>query len=336
MKRIWMFTFVVIFCLLENVKVYAGEAASMENFQDIVDTTDHIYTFAEMECDLAELVAKYPDFITCSVIGKSLDSRNIWQIVIGNPQAPKAIHIQAGIHGREWMNCWMLMKQVEEILKNRDTPLVSGVSYGTILEQCAVYIMPMVNPDGVTISQVGIEGIVNEGLRYNLYQMKGAPTPSKWKANAAGVDLNRNFSVGWGKKVNVNAPCSEFYNGVAPFTEPETLAVVNSFATRKFDIAITYHSMEGALYFDIGQQGELRNKNFELAILVNQITGYQYEEYSDVHGLDYNWIIFDQNTPTVLIETGTVPCPLPYSQWDCIWNRNKDLIMLLALNYAYK
>ena len=264
MKRIWMFTFVMIFCLLENVKVYAGEAVSTEYVQDIVDTTDHIYTFAEMECDIVELVAKYPDFITCSVIGKSLDSRNIWQIVIGNPQAPKAIHIQAGIHGREWMNCWMLMKQVEEILKNRDTPLVNGVSYGTILEQCAVYIMPMVNPDGVTISQVGIEGIVNEGLRYNLYHMKGA------------------------------------------------------------------------LYFDIGQQGELRNQSFELAVLVNQITGYNFEEYSEVHGLDYNWIIFDQNTPTVLIETGTVPCPLPYSQWNCIWNRNKDLIMLLALNYAYK
>lgn len=334
MKTMGKILILSMVCMLLGGRVYAQETVPAE--KDIVDTTNHIYTFAEMECDIVELVKKYPDYISCISMGGSYDARNIWQVIIGNPQAPKAIHIQAAIHGREWMNSWMLMKQIEEILKNWNTPIAEGVTLGTIFEQCAVYILPMVNPDGVTISEVGMEGIVNPALRMNLYLMEGVSTPSRWKANAAGVDLNRNFSVGWGNTVNVHAPASQCYNGIAPFTEPEVLAVVNSFQQRKFDIAISYHSMEGAIYWNVGQQGELLNKTAELAIMVSQMTGYPLGEPSKVHGLDYNWTIMDQNTPTVLIETGTVPCPLPYSQWQEVWDRNKDLIKNLAIIYATK
>ena len=66
------------------------------------------------------------------------------------------------------------------------------------------------------------------------------------------------------------------------------------------------------------------------------ITGYSFGEQSDMNGLDYNWMIMDQATPTVLIETGTVACPLPYSQWQEIWIRNKDLIKHLAMIYVTK
>lgn len=332
MKSIRLVLCLFMCCLFLGSNVYAGESEA----PDIVDVSNHTYTYAEMECDLAELAKKYPDYISCTSVGVSHDFRNVWQIVIGNPNATKAIHIQAGIHGREWMNCWMLLKQTEELLKNWNTPVAEGVTLGTIFDRCAVYILPMVNPDGVTISQSGIEGIVNEALRRNLYQMSGASKPAKWKANAAGVDLNRNFSVGWGNTVNVHAPASQCYNGAAPFTEPEVLAVAASFKQRRFDIAISYHSMEGAIYWNVGQQGDLLAKTAELAGIVSQLTGYSLGKPSKIHGLDYNWTIMDQNTPTALIETGTVSCPLPYSQWNEVWNRNKDLIKNLAIIYATK
>lgn len=330
MQKILIYFLVLTLSIFSTISVNAQEIQT-----DIVNTSNHIYTYDEMVSDIVLLMKKYPRYISCSAAGMSLDNRNIWQIVIGNPQAPKAIYIQAGIHAREWMNCWMLMKQTEEILENWNEPVANDVTYADMFEQCAVYILPMVNPDGVTISQSGIEGIRDKQLRANLYKMKGASNPARWKANAAGVDLNRNFSVGWGEMVNTKVPASEFYNGTEPFTEPEVLAVVNAFTSRHFDLAISYHSMEGAIYWNVGQTEELYEKTSELTKLINQVTGYRIGEESKPHGLDYNWMILDQGVPTVTIETGTVQCPLPYSQWKRIWKENKDVIKVLAMNCVY-
>lgn len=334
MKKVKAFLGLCMLSIIIGGRVQAKELNLPET--EIVDVTNHVYTYMEMECDLVQLKEQYKDKMACIPIGASLDSRTVWEVVIGNPQAPKAIFIEAAVHGREWMNSWMLMKQIEELMKNWETPIVEGVELGDIFEQCAVYIVPMVNPDGVTISQCGIDAIQNELLRANLYHMKGASKPARWKANAAGVDINRNFMTGWGNKRCVKAPASEFYEGIFSFSEPETMAIANAFAQRKFDIAISYHSMEGAIYWNIGQSGELLDKTAALAVEVKQVTGYSYGEQSPLNGLDYNWMMIGQNTPTVLIETGTVACPLPYSQWQEIWIRNKDLIKQLAIIYATK
>lgn len=334
MKIVRRFLCLCILCIAFGGHVQAQDVELEES--EIVDTTNHIYTFMEMECDLAELTARYNDYMLSMPIGTSLDSRTIWEIIIGNPQAPKAIFIEAAVHGREWMNSWMLMKQIEELMQNWETPIAEGVELGDIFEQCAVYIIPMVNPDGVTISQCGIEAIQNEALRGNLYRMEGASKPQRWKANAAGVDINRNFMTGWGDKNPKLLPASQCYVGLFPFSEPETMAIATAFTQRRFDIAISYHSMEGAIYWNIGQSGEVLDKTAVLATEVSMITGYSFGEQSDMNGLDYNWMIMDQATPTVLIETGTVACPLPYSQWQEIWIRNKNLIQQLAIIYATK
>lgn len=293
--------------------------------QEIVDTTNHTYSFHEMEADILALSIRYPELISYQSVGMSVDSRNIWLVTMGNPDAPKAIYVQAGIHGREWMNCWLVMKQLEAMC----------ITYGDypIWDQICFYIIPMVNPDGITISQFGISAINDVNLRTKLYKMNGASWPRLWKANANGVDLNRNFSVGWGAVVSTASPGALNYNGLAYNTEPEVIAVINAFTSRKFEIAITYHSMEGAVYWNIGQSGDLYDKTQLLASRVSRITGYRLGVQSVVHGLDYNWMIFDQQTPTVLIETGTVACPLPYSQWNELWTRNKDLLIQLAVMY---
>lgn len=333
-KKVKILLCLCMICIAYGGRVYAQEPEPAE--QEIVDTTNHIYTFAEMECDLAELSQRYENKMICMPIGTSLDSRAIWEVIIGNPQAPKAIFIEAAVHGREWMNSWILMKQLEEIMRNWETPIAQDIELGDIFEQCAVYMIPMVNPDGVTISQCGIEAIQNDTLRVNLYQLDGAKNPARWKANAAGVDINRNFITGWKNKGIVSKPSSQCYGGAFAFSEPETVAIATAFTQRRYDAAVSYHSMEGAIYWNIGQSGELLDETAELAIVVSQLTGYSYGEQSVINGLDYNWMMIEQNTPTVLIETGTVACPLPYSQWQEIWNRNKDMIKYLATIYATK
>lgn len=333
-RRAGLLIVIALLCMMMGETVFAQ--AEIPEEEEIVDTSNHLYTYEEMEQDLVELMQKYPECITGIPIGVTCDYRNIWEVIIGNPNAPKAIFIEAAVHGREWMNSWMLMKQIEEILEQWETPIVEGLTLGGLFEQCAVYIMPMVNPDGVAISECGIEAIRNESLRSNLRRMDGAKNPGRWKANAAGVDINRNFSIGWGNKTTAYAPAAQGYAGPSPLSEPETLAMVNVFEQRSFDLAISYHSMEGAIYWNVGQTGELLDKTRALATDAKMITGYKLGEQSPIYGLDYNWMIFQQNTPTILIETGTVACPLPYSQWRDLWNRNKDMIKMMTILCASK
>ncbi len=86
----------------------------------------------------------------------------------------------------------------------------------------------MVNPDGVTISQKGVDGISDAVLKSQLedcYQQDlvsgNAYSDSRqyfalWKANARGVDLNRNFDAGWEEYTRAANPASECYKERVP------------------------------------------------------------------------------------------------------------------------
>ncbi|MBQ8591359.1 MAG: hypothetical protein IJ485_01210 [Lachnospiraceae bacterium] len=320
----------LILMLNINMTVLANEPVAIVMPENIVDTSNHIYSYDEMVVDIALLKEKYPDKIEISSVGASVDGRAIHQVIIGNKNAKNAIYMQAAIHGREWMNSWILMESLEMCLDNWNNIAPHGVTYGEIFNNCCVYLLPMVNPDGVTISQFGLAGIRNESVRNNCLFMSGAKYPGLWKANANGVDLNRQFTVGWNSRMDVTAPASENYNGTAAFTEPEAQAMKYAMSQRNFVAGVAYHSMEGAIYWDVGQQGQLRERVQALALHCHNITGYRLAEASPVKGLEYNYMNIDKGIPTVCIETGTVACPLPYSQWKRLWRENQMMMVALA------
>ena len=331
MRRIKTLGLILLLTLIFQESVMAAEN---NNNGEIVDTSDHIYSYDEMMDDIQQLGDTYPGLMYVSSVGTSLDDRMIFQIVLGNPNAPKAIYVQSSIHGREWMNTWIMMKSLEMNLKNWNTILPNGETYGQIFEDCCVYLLPMVNPDGVTISQFGFAGIRNEALRNYGLSLKGASNPARWKANARGVDLNRQFSVGWNLKIDESIPCSASYNGEAPFTEPEAVAIRNALEQREFVAAITYHTMEGAIYWNLGQQGELLGRNQILANHCQTISGYRLDPGpSDLKGLEYNYMIWEKGIPTVCIETGRKFSPLPYSEWDSVWRENSMRLVAVAALY---
>lgn len=304
---------------------------------DIVDTSEHLYSYVEMTEDIQQLGERYPDKIQVSVIGHSVDNRMILQVIMGNPNAQKAIYVQSTIHAREWMNTWIMVKSLEMCLDNWDQVLRNGQTYGQIFNECCVYFIPMVNPDGVTISQFGFDAISDVGLRNYAASLRRDGDHTRWKANARGIDLNRQFSVGWNSRINHTQPWSADYNGMAPFTEPEAITVKNALEQREFVAALTYHSTEGAIYWDLGQQGELRDRTLELALLCQSVTGYRISsDCSALKGLEYNYMIWEKQIPTICIETGNVICPLPYSQWSMLWEQNQMMLVETAAHYKNK
>lgn len=64
------------------------------------------------------------------------------------------------------------------------------------------------------------------------------------RTNAHGVDLNRNFSVGW---VGSEPPGSGYYAGPRPFSEPESRALRGLWRKLRPDATILYHQPWGAV-----------------------------------------------------------------------------------------
>lgn len=305
--------------------------------QQVVDTHDHVYTYDEMCGDITSLAEKYPGKFSSRQIGTSADGRPIWQVVVGTTESKHAIFGLAATHAREWMNPWVQMASIEYYLKNWDTPIENnGVTYGQIFSLCPIYLVPMVNPDGVTFAQMGMIGIRSPELRAFIQTMPGAQDPTRWKANARGVDLNKNFPVGFccqnetGTIAYSGLPASEAYPGLSPLSEPETQAVAAAASARHFDYGISFHSFGNAIYWDCGLTPEIKPRTYALAFYVSSLTGYRMGTPGTPHGLDYNYLNHALKIPTITIETGGVACPMPYAQFDKVYRSTRDVLVRTA------
>ena len=91
----------------------------------------------------------------------------------------------------------------------------------------------MINPDGVSISQMGLEGCLTEETRERVLEISrldGAQDMNaylrRWKSNSRGVDLNRNFDALWESyNDGLGRPSADHYKGTAPGSEPEAAAL---------------------------------------------------------------------------------------------------------------
>ena len=68
-----------------------------------------IYTYEEMQEDIAQMQARYPGLFHAGVTGQSADGRNLYELILGNSSAPKSILIHAGIHAREYINPYLVL-----------------------------------------------------------------------------------------------------------------------------------------------------------------------------------------------------------------------------------
>ena len=110
--------------------------------------------------------------------------------------------INASIHAREWLNTQMIMRMSEQML--REYP-----DYYKRYRKTCIYVLPMDNPDGVTLNQYGLKSIKNKKLRKICKKIGHFDL---WKANARGVNLNNNFPSGCKKVKEYSAKKPHYMN----------------------------------------------------------------------------------------------------------------------------
>ena len=311
----------------------------------VVDSTKREYSYEEMCADLAGLYAAYPNRFTYESIGRSVAGREIYAVCLGNPDAPRQILVSAGIHGREYLTPLLVMKQLEFYLRYYDVGTYEGLRYSELFERCAFYIVPMSNPDGIMLSQAGISSLPDETLRqtvqavYEADYQKGYTSQTDineylkyWKANARGVDLNRNFDALWEEyRIGEPVPCHKNYKGPAPASEPETQALAAFTDSLTNPVAVLcIHSQGEVLYWDCGQSEPLHTETRTFTEALGTGTGYTVvmEQNNDASFSD--WCALERDLIAVTVETGKGTCPLFIDKFTAMWADNYDLLPLAA------
>jgi hypothetical protein len=181
---------------------------------------------------------RYPDLTDVFSIGESVLGKDIWCVRITNELNSSerlSCLIDGCIHGDEWESGESCLYLAEYLLINFD----NNATITNILNTSAIYIIPIVNPDGRQAN-------------------------SRFTDN--GVDPNRNFDVFFGKirgrslrigklfgrikipviKFLTKDPFEYYWNcGRKPFSEPETRAIrnlANTLESKDFSFYVNCHT----------------------------------------------------------------------------------------------
>ncbi|MFZ5973785.1 MAG: M14 family metallopeptidase [Bacillota bacterium] len=293
------------------------------------------YSYAQMMEDAQELARLYPGLVDVSSIGKSVEGRDIPLIRLG--KGSKKIILLGAHHAREYMTSTFLMETADEYAR----AYASGGKFGgydiqKLLNGITVYIVPMVNPDGVNLVQNGPDSAKNTEKVRSMRMLQDSY--DEWKANINGVDLNRQYPCHWEEKASAtDVPSSEMYKGTAPATEPEVQAVIGLCKAQDFVLAVSFHTKGEVIYWaDSGTQDAIPAGS-RIAQALGEVSGYKLMPVSEdpsVYGAGFeNWFRQDFKRPAFCIEltpTGNGSAPYDDALFDkLIWKKAKTLCATL-------
>jgi len=285
-----------------------------------------VYTYSQMVADMSGLQEKYPDKVTVSSIGMSELGADIPVMLLGNVNAKYHVLLQGAIHGREHLTAWLLMAMADYWLDN------SLFSYGNV----CYHIIPMTNPDGVTISQNKYlndtqQEIYLSDLAYGFTTDGESRYAYLWKANGLGVDINRNFPSGWETINSRLLPSSEGFQGTEPFSSAEAAALRDYTLRYPFDVTLNYHAFGSIIYYEYGNKEPVNSQSESLASAVKRVTGYSMHGSAGVAAAGYkDWVMDELGIPSITVEIGTTQPPLDYREIYNIFARNLGTLPAVA------
>ena len=299
--------------------------------------TDVPMTYERCEETILELTKKY-SFLRTEVLTQTPFGRNLRTLVIGN--GPRKLIYSAAWHANEWITTPILLKFAEEFAENlQNGGEIFGIPAGDLAARATIYMVPMVNPDGVDL----VTGAIDPGSDpYQKAQeissyFPSIPFPDGWKANLNGVDLNLQFPAGWLRAREIkflqgfNRPAPRDYVGRAPLTQPEAKAMAGYTEYIDPELVLAYHTQGREIYWsfmDYEVPGAM-----ELGEKFARVSGYALSEpaVASSYAGYKDWFIKIFRRPGFTIEAGSGTNPLPLSQFDEIYRDNLGILVTAAL-----
>ena len=299
---------------------------------DVVDTNIY-YTSAIMQRDIVGLKARYP-FLEISSAGRSVLDKDLSVIRIGLGE--NTVFYNASHHAVEWITTPVLMKFIENYARSYVLGgEIGGYNTRRLYENSSIYIMPMVNPDGVDLA---IDGLKRDNPYYDdlLKWNGGSEDFSRWSANIRGVDLNHNYDAAWEQSTEaaelagITGPGPTRYGGPKPESEPESAAVADFTRSNNFSLVKAYHSQGEVIYWNFMNMAP--PEAFEIGRQLSLLSGYLLDTPEGLAGFAgyKDWFIKQYRRPGYTIEVGRGINPLPLSQFDSIYASCEGMLAYAA------
>lgn len=198
---------------------------------------------------------------------------------------------------------------------SRVVTLVGGIHAGfapagvAVVEQAMIHYQQ--NPDDIP------DGVVLHFIPNANPDSPFAPGEVSGRLNARGVDLNRNFGCDW-SDASTTATGVQLNEGIAPFSEPEAVALRDYFADTRPTVVIFYEARASNGLVTPGEcDGSLGDsERFGRAYATG--SGYDYRVTDPVNGDASNWLV-QQGVPAFFVLLRD------YAELnDSAWNRNLD------------
>jgi carboxypeptidase T len=279
----------------------------------------HYHTYQEMTDELHALAVNHSDIMSLTSIGKTYEGRDLWLVKLSDnvnlEENEPGVLFMGAHHGNEkpgYEVCLFFIQYMVEHYENTSTPEVRNA-----FETTQIYVIPMVNPDGVEADS-----------RKNCAPNHG-PFGRSTSITSYGVNLNRNYGDPWflayvfpvQYSLPFILPDSSFnYRGPYPFSENETKAVKNFAESHNISISISYHSYgqfiiypwmhtskqvpDESLFISVGENiSKINHYTLDIG------TNYPIPRYGGTLGSSENWLYRERGILAYTIEVCTQRAP---------------------------
>lgn len=281
---------------------------------------------------LERLKRRYP-FVYTRELTKTAGGRSICAVQLG--LGDTKVLLTGGHHANEYitsMLCWELIEGYMEAVERGGS--FGGKNAAALFENAMLYVVPMVNPDGIDLVTGAITPDEPEyrAARAIAADYPELPFPSGWKANLRGVDLNLNYPAGWERARQIKAsrgygaPAPRDYPGERPLDQPETSALAAYTCCIRPELVLAYHTQGSVIYHTY--DGVCLPCADALARELAAASGYVLEPVppESANAGFKDWFLERFRRPGFTVEAGLGENPLPLSQLEEMYARNAPLL----------
>ena len=285
---------------------------------------------------LNDLVCSY-DAVKLTYIGKSVLNKDIPLITLGDDSAKKSVLYVATHHASENICTSVLLRFIEEYINSYYAfKQICSINVRYLFKLRKIYIVPMLNPDGVDYRLNGVgedNPIKDRVIAYN-----DGTDFQNWNSNARGVDLNHNYDAYFDEyklyeKANGITPGKTKYSGEYPESEPEIQALTSfiRYFDKEINGILTLHSQGEEIYYK--SKGTAPKDSDIIARHVSRMCSYPLMEAkgSASYGGLSDWYIKEFNKPSYTLECGKGENPLDINQSISIYTRLRELLFTFPI-----
>jgi Zinc carboxypeptidase. len=237
--------------------------------------SQHYHSYEQAQNEFKALAAAHPDLAAYVKLGQSYEGRDIFALKITRDAAADHTNkpdvlITGCHHAREWISVEAPIYFANQLIAN----YASDDFVHQMLDHLQIWIVPIVNPDGLAFSQSAPPG-VSDGTR--MWRKNRRPITLGSCASTVGADLNRNYDYQW--RLRGDTPCDDYcssdkickqddagasddpanpeiYRGPQAASEPEVkvMQALISDPNRHFRAELDYHNFGQLLLYPWGYQ----------------------------------------------------------------------------------